>query len=437
MSCVAGLCTSGPTCVAMVSAGETHSCAMLGGWLKCWGKNDFGQLGQGDREARGDDPGEMGDKLPPVSLGVGRQVAEGFKVAVGSAHTCVVLDNGDVKCWGDNRMGQLGVGSSVTAVDRGDALPPVDLGRGRTVTSLVAGAYHTCASLVGGDVKCWGDNRFGQLGLGAPGNRGLVPGDMGDNLPAVDLGPGARATWLAAGAYHTCAVLLEDGAVKCWGQNDYGQLGVGDSRSRGLAGDDLGTALAAVPIGKERRAVQLAAGTYHTCATLENYRDILCWGYNGAGQLGRGSLGPDNPIRQQSMGRKPFTAENLRPVAFAPGHSALAITAGAGHVCVLLDDHSLRCWGLNIFGQLGLGTNDNRGDDVNEMGDHLPAVKVGREGTLVTSVSAGGDHTCAVQGPSVHCWGLSSYGRLGHPAAPGQRTGPPTPVDLGSGAPQP
>jgi alpha-tubulin suppressor-like RCC1 family protein len=441
MSCAGGLCTSGPTCVATVVAGETHTCAVLGSWLKCWGKNDSGQLGQGDREARGDDPGEMGDKLPPVSLGVGRYVPASdpgsVRLALGSAHTCVVLDGGDVKCWGDNRMGQLGLGAPSAAaagVDRGDDLPPVDLGRGRTARSLAAGAYHTCALLEDGDVKCWGDNRFGQLGLGAPGNRGLTAGDMGDNLTPVSLGPGAHASSLAAGAYHTCAVLAEGGAVKCWGWNDYGQLGLGDSRPRGLVADDMGAALAAVPIGEGRGALQLAAGTYHTCALLDSpLGGIKCWGYNGAGQLGRGSLGPQNPIRIQRIGTGPFTAEDLHPVDLGPGRSALAITAGSAHVCAVLDDHSLRCWGLNMFGQLGIGTNDNRGDDLSETGVHLPAVKVGR-GTLVSSVSAGAHHTCAVQGPTVHCWGLNSYGRLGHGSAPGQRISPPAAVDLGSAA---
>ena len=445
MSCDSGLCTAGATCVPTVAAGETHSCAVLGPSLKCWGKNHAGQLGQGDREARGDGAGEMGGDLPPVALGAGRYVpakaADGTSpLALGSGHTCVVLDDGKVKCWGDNSLGQLGLGDLRARVDRselGDALPAVDLGRGRRVRSLAAGLYHTCALLEDRDIKCWGDNRFGQLGLGASGNRGGLPGEMGDNLASVNLGPVASAWLLAAGAYHTCAGLV-DGAVKCWGWNEYGQLGLGDGRPRGLSASEMGAALAAVPLGKGRRVAGIAAGAYHTCALLDGQGDLKCWGYNGAGQLGRGSLSSKTPILTQSMGRAPFAAEDLVAVDLGPGRRATAITAGASHGCALLDDHSVRCWGLNMSGQLGIGTTDNRGDQANEMGERLPAVALEGGGGLALAVSAGADHTCAVRGLSVTCWGLNLYGRLGvgDTMARGDGHAPPAPVDLGT-APTP
>ena len=114
----------------------------------------------------------------------------------------------------------------------GDALPAVDLGTGRTAKMISAGYAHTCAVLDDDSVKCWGRNNYGQLGFGDTSNRGDGPGEMGDNLDAVDLGTGRTAKMISAGDVHTCAV-LDDDSVKCWGDNDYGQLGLGDTSNRG------------------------------------------------------------------------------------------------------------------------------------------------------------------------------------------------------------
>ena len=197
------------------------------------GRQRHGQLGLGDTGNRGDDPGEMGDNLPAVDLGTGRTATA---ISAGGDHTCALLDNGAVKCWGDNGYGQLGLGDTANrgddAGEMGDNLPAVDLGTGRTATAISAGDDHTCALLDNGTVKCWGANTIGQLGLGDTANRGDGPGEMGDNLPAVDLGTGRTATAISAGGSHTCA-LLDNGAVKCWGYNTSGQLGLGDTEHRG------------------------------------------------------------------------------------------------------------------------------------------------------------------------------------------------------------
>ena len=135
-------------------------------------------------------------------------------------------------------------------------------------------------------MKCWGFDLDGQLGLGGgPQSRGDKPGQMRDALPRVDLGSQEKAFQVAAGGSHSCA-LLDRGRVKCWGKNDHGQLGLGDTKGRGVAASEMGDALAAVDLGG-RRAVQIVAGSAYTCVMLEDGA-VVCWGDNHNGELGVG-----------------------------------------------------------------------------------------------------------------------------------------------------
>ena len=156
--------------------------------VKCWGRNSYGQLGLGDRNDRGDGANEMGDNLPAVSLGTGRTAKA---ISAGGHHTCALLDDNSVKCWGGNSY-QLGLGDQNNrgdgANEMGDNLPAVNLGTGRTAKAIGVGFDHTCALLDDNSVKCWGGNSYGQLGLGDQNNRGDGANEMGDNLPAVNLG---------------------------------------------------------------------------------------------------------------------------------------------------------------------------------------------------------------------------------------------------------
>lgn len=182
---------------------------------------------------------------PFVNVGTGLSVSA---IVMGGYHTCVLLQpGGRVKCWGWNIYGQLGY-ANVDFRGRdsndalGDTLPFVDLGSGVTVTTLVAGAYHTCALLSPGNrVKCWGWNNYGQLGLNGTSDRGRAVGSMGDNLPFVELGTGLQVTALVATAYSTCALLQPDGRVKCWGSNQYAPSGMSWSSggSPNSMGDNL------------------------------------------------------------------------------------------------------------------------------------------------------------------------------------------------------
>ena len=359
---------TGRSAVAVSSAGD-HSCVLLdNASVKCFGWNGGGQLGQGDGSARGDSPGELGDALPAVDLGTGRTAVA---VSANGSQSCAILDNAQLKCWGDNLFGQLGQGDGIRRGDgpgeMGDTLLPVDLGTGRTATAVATGRSHTCAVLDNGSVKCWGWNQFGQLGLGDTNNRGGGAGQMGDALPAVDLGSGRTAVAISAGFITTCA-LLDNGQVKCWGNNTSGQLGLGDTNARGDGPGEMGDALPAVDLGTGRTAVAISVGDTGPCALLDNGW-VKCWGGNNAGQLGQGDT-DNRGDGSNEMG------DALLPIDLGTGRTAVAITGGNVHNCARLDDDSVKCWGDNNAGALGLGDTDARGDGPGEMGDALPEVVV-------------------------------------------------------------
>jgi len=360
---------TGRTAVAL-AAGGNHTCALLDNdTVKCWGSNAYGQLGLGDTDDRGDEPGEMGDALGTVPLGTGRTAVA---LSAGGAHTCALLDDDTVKCWGYNGPGTLGLGDTDARGDAGgelgDALPAVALGTGRTAVAVAAGGEHTCALLDDASVKCWGKNTTGQLGLGDAADRGDAGGELGDALPAVALGAGRTAVALSAGGLHTCA-LLDDSTVKCWGSTLFGQLGLEDAEDRGDESGEMGDALPSVPLGTGRSAVSMMAGPFHTCARLDNAA-LKCWGVGTNGQLGLGNMLAIGDAAGEM-------ADNLPAVSLGTGRTADAVGLGVYHTCALLDDDSVKCWGGNDAGRLGLGHTNARGDNANEMGDLLPRPALG------------------------------------------------------------
>ena len=175
------------------------------GHVKCWGYNNNGQLGHGNISTASDGPNEMGSNLAFAPLGSNRTAS---KVSVGDSHACALLDNGSVKCWGRNNYGQLGHGNTSTASDgpneMGANLAFVPLGSNRTSLQVSVGAEHACALLDNGSVKCWGRNQYGSTGQGtSSGFIGDEDGEMGDSLSTVDLGAGRTATEISSGSYHT------------------------------------------------------------------------------------------------------------------------------------------------------------------------------------------------------------------------------------------
>jgi hypothetical protein len=233
-----------------ISAGGSSACALdnSSGRVKCWGSNSSGALGLGDNNNRGDAANEMGDNLPIVDLGTGRTATAIF---AGGYHNCAILDNASVKCWGNNYNGTLGLGDTNSrgdaANEMGDNLPIVDLGTGRTATAIFAGGYHNCAILDNASVKCWGNNYNGVLGLGDTNHRGDAANEMGDNLPAVDLGTGRTATAISIGNNHTCA-LLDNSDIKCWGNGSMGKLGQGSTSNIGNNANMMGDNLPAIDL---------------------------------------------------------------------------------------------------------------------------------------------------------------------------------------------
>jgi cysteine-rich repeat protein len=394
-----------PSCrfeVDAVAAGAESTCARSSdSGVKCWGRGSSGALGHGASDDRGDQPGEMGDALPLLSYGASLKL---LGLSGGASHFCALFDLG-VKCWGYNGDGELGLGDIANRGDQpgemGDALPRVDLGLSVAAYGVVAGYNSTCARVGKGRLKCWGANLAGQLGLGDTEYRGDEPSEMGDNLPYVDLGTTADITNLSIGQDHACAV-VGSGQIKCWGGNEYGKLGLGDTLARGVDPDEMGDNLPVVALGAPAAGV-IALGWDHSCALL-GFGHVQCWGRNDDGQLGLGDVANRGDARGEMGG-------NLPNVNLGADASVTNLVAGRHHTCALLADGTVKCWGGNDKGQLGYGDRLPRGGQPGDMGDALPAVNLGR---AVLALSAGGDHTCALlEDRTVRCWGDNGYGELG------------------------
>lgn len=224
-----------------VYVGGDHACVILAdGGVKCWGSNGQGELGIGSAESRRSvDQQSMGKSLPRVELGANRTARS---LALGPGFSCAILDNGFVKCWGDNESGRLGRPAfgpggtpgrvGVAPNEMGDALAPIDFGAGKRATAIAVGRSHGCALMQQGEIVCWG--------------RGYEP-----KVTTVELGHGLTVRALAAGWDTSCALTIAS-RVKCWGRNDAGQLGLGDVKDRASAAD-WGERLNYVNLGLEKK----------------------------------------------------------------------------------------------------------------------------------------------------------------------------------------
>ncbi len=399
-SCVACQLVLESAHIVQLSSGGEHNCVLDNlGRVKCWGENGVaGKLGLGDTSHRGDNPNEM-TALPFLDFGAGRTVKT---LAVGLHHNCAILDDDSLKCWGAGGDGALGIGPSDNKGDApnemGSALPSVNLGAGRTAKTVAVGDFHTCAIADDDSLRCWGNNATGQLGQGNTTRLYAPPASP------VYLGAGRTARAVSAGTSHTCA-LLDDFTVKCWGENGNGQLGIGDNGDRGLTWNQM-LGLPTVSLGTGRTAKAISAGSYHSCALLDD-DTIKCWGHNAYGQLGQG----DTVQRGDAASE---LGDNLPIVALGSGRTTReVVTYDAYGTCALLDDFSVKCWGDNIWGQLGQGNTATRGDQANELGDNLPAINLGTSRTA-QAIATGRYHVCALlDDDSVKCWGINSFGELG------------------------
>ncbi|MGC4090704.1 MAG: hypothetical protein QM756_23100 [Polyangiaceae bacterium] len=390
-----------------IQLGHEFGCAILGdGRLKCWGNGASGQLGTGDLSARGDAAGEMGTTLPVTLRGVTLLVAgRAHACAVSSGelycwgdnskgqlglgvtyttpvttptkvsfalgapiksltsfydHTCAILSTGALACWGDNARGQLGTGDLVMQPSTtGQALTPVALGD--AAVSVATGSNFTCAALASGAVKCWGDNTRGALGLGLTYNA-LHAETYPTN--AVDLGPNFRSTFVSAGT-NNCA-LGSAGSIKCWGNASAG-LGYDSAVSIGTDPTQMGVALPNVPLSSVVK--QLASGWFENCVVLAA-GEVECFGGAVRGMIGRADYG--NTGQSTNLGDEPGEMSTLYPLPL--GGKARLVRVGRDFACALLETGQIKCWGQNNVGQLGQGSNLDQGDNEGETAALAPTV---------------------------------------------------------------
>ncbi|MEZ5380228.1 MAG: S-layer homology domain-containing protein [Microthrixaceae bacterium] len=350
--------------VGDIGVGTDHTCAVMpDGALRCWGHNRSTIAASGKL---GD--GTLADSLVPVGV-VG--VSNAVRVDGGVYSSCAVLASGDARCWGLNTYGGLGDGTTSPST------MPVAVSGISDALDVAVGVNHACALIDDGTVQCWGRNSTGQLG-----NNSTVD----SSVPVMVTGI-SDAKAITAFFNSNCA-LLSDETVKCWGQNNHGQLGNGTTAN----------ALMPTPVAGLTGAGGLASGQYFACAVSAT--GVWCWGENDRGQLGDGT-----------------TTDSSVPVAVSALGATAELALGEKHACARLAGGTIKCWGDNRRGQLGDGTTTD---------SPVPVAVVGLSG--VKALAAGGESTCA-QGTALSCWGLNSYGQLGS----GTRISSSSPVEVVAG----
>jgi alpha-tubulin suppressor-like RCC1 family protein len=373
-----------------LDAGSSYTCAVISGGVKCWGRNGYGQLGDGTTL----------DRAAPVAVvtsSVDSAPLSGvLAVGSGNEHACALMTGGGVKCWGNNVRGQAGDGTADN-----ERHTPVDvIGLGGAASAIAVGDYFSCAR-VGAGVQCWGINMRGELGNNTSTDEEHTPVVVKDRLTGDPL---SGITAIVAGEFHSCA-LTSGGGVKCWGFDNYGQLGVSTNPDVCLYGDPCSKAAVAVT-GLSSGVAAIASGNYHTCALMTIDGSVKCWGSNSNGQLGNGNY-----------------TDSSTPVAVPGLTGAVSIAAGYDFTCVLLTGGSVQCWGSNFQGQLGNGTYTESLAPVTVLVAPGGAALSG-----VSAITAGDNHACALVSGGIQCWGEGydgelGFGEFGYFAAPMQVVG--------------
>jgi alpha-tubulin suppressor-like RCC1 family protein len=424
-----------------VETGYRHTCAILADKnVKCWGLNNFGQLGQEHTGNRGVATGEM-QAIPLIDF-----TSDAVDLALGLYHSCALLASGQVTCWGRNSNGELGLQTNVTPlVNYGDeageipsSLTPINLGTGRTALKIDAGHYHTCALLDNLTMKCWGYNNEGQLGQEDRIHRGAAVNSMGNNLPTVYFGPGVTIQDIYIGGNASCAVLTTK-ELKCWGDNQNGQTGLGLLRTNnvGDAVNEMGPNLSSVNLGSGITDIhQLSGPLVGTCAivTQFNQKTMKCWGLNSNGVLG---------IEESSFGDEVSDlGVNLPNLDFGTSKEIVSLTGGSDYNCVRFADGTAKCWGNN--GNNVLGTNGSGGASVGfgfqSMGVNLSYMIPGSGVTIAKIFPSlyGNTVTCGLFNSdtltnALKCWGTGGYGVLGNDASTAYFIPSIQPINLGGG----
>ena len=353
---------------AKVAAGLDDTCAIrTDGTLWCWGDNFYGDLGIGNYTNE-DRPQQV---TSPAAGGWA-------SVTAGNYYTCATRTDRTLWCWGLNAGGSLGIHSHIYDVDLPHQVTTRAAAGGWT--SVSAGGSTTCATRLGGSLWCWGLNESGQLGIG-----NTVQQDVPRQVTSPAVSGWASVT---VGYFHACATRT-GGTLWCWGANNYGQLGIGNDTNPTLPQQ--------VTTPATTGWASVTGGGYHTCASRTD-TTLWCWGDNRYGQLGLG-----NQVSQE-----------LPQQVTTPATTGWArVTAGFFHTCASRTDTTLWCWGDNYWGELGIGHHPDQ---------HQPAQVTTPGPHEWASVRSSGQDTCAIRrtGGTLWCWGDAADGVLGIGPRPSQ-----------------
>lgn len=457
--------------VVEFAVGYSFACAILSDQTtRCWGSGD--ELGNANSAVNTiEDVEDLGNQLPEVDLGTDRYAT---KLSSVEDFICALLDNGTVKCWGDNNEGQLGQGHSDNLGgddnEMGDNLVAIDLGTNPQTSApyktidIAAAEDTVCAVLEDGRVKCWGENKDGLHGVGhsslnADDNPhyaiGDDPDEMGDNLLFVDLPLTVQATAVYMAYGHAC-VTTQDNELYCWGENSDGQLGLGDDESRGdgfyvretaydngnkanrkkdiveLDGTELGQQLCSLAPnnGGIHGRLYLDNNTNNlfddgdesllertVCDTEDRVAFLTARLYSHQAYLQYGQFGSDF----SEMG------DALKPVYFGTSAAIKDVSIGYYNTCVLFDNNELKCFGEGDY--RGADTEEDAGDSPSTTPDLIAPVDLGTD-KLIADIASAGYQTCvAFVDSTVKCFGYNEYGEAGYPEYEGE--------DIGDGDPEP
>jgi alpha-tubulin suppressor-like RCC1 family protein len=398
---------------AAASDGDGFCTILTTGGINCWGSNQDGDLGtgapggasicDGDYNSTGQDCTDF----PQAVIGITDAVA----ITGGSSSYCALLSSGGIECWGNNSSGELGVGTV------GDPyLGGTDYYTPQAVTGITdavsiatddSGSY--CAVLSSGGIDCWGDNQAGELGDGTIGGPDYCNDDYNcTDVPQAVIGI-SDAVSITGNSYSYCAVLTT-GAINCWGGDDDGKLGNGT-----IAGPDAADASPQAVIGITSATSIVSnddatpftngdSGSY--CAVLSS-GGIDCWGYNGLGELGNGTIGGTDACGE-------FDNCDDLPQPVTGIADAISISGNQYGYCALLSAGGIECWGFNGDGELGDGTVG--GPDYCYGGDYCNDAPQAVTGiTDAISITTNRDSQCAVLSTgAIDCWGDDEYGELGN-----------------------
>ncbi|MHB8337062.1 MAG: RCC1 domain-containing protein, partial [Ignavibacteriaceae bacterium] len=360
---------SGVTSWMTVAGGSNHSLAIgSDGNLYAWGYNAFGQLGIGNTT----------NQSTPVKVPLPSGVTSWTKVAAGWYHSLAIGSDGNLYAWGYNAYGQLGIGNTTQQ----NSPVKVPLPSGVTSwTSVVSGWSHCLAIGNDGNLYAWGDNANGQLGIG---------NTTQQNTPVKVPLPSGVTSWtaMAGGWFHSLAI-GNDGNLYAWGDNAYGQLGIGNMTQQNTP--------VKVPLPSGVTSwTAMAGGWFHSLA-IGSDGNLYTWGYNAYGQLGIG-----NTTQQNTPVKVPLPSGVT---------SWMKLTAGSSHSLAISSDSSFYTWGDNTYGQLGIGNTTQQNTPVKVT---FPTIPLPSGVTSWSALVAGWYHSLAIGSEgNLYTWGDNTYGQLG------------------------